>query len=103
MFIQKPRARKLARIFAGLIMVFLLIFNIQISFSDNNNEDLDLFGMKVSSFVSDSYATIEYGTKWRSLQEGFLHETYGWLYLYKCDKITEEPQCKPFELGFGYF
>jgi len=101
-FQQKQKSKTIAKILAGLLMAFLIIFNIQISFGDNNSEDLDLFGVKVSSFVSESYATVEYGTKWRSLNEGFLHDTYGWLYLYKCDKMTLDPQCKPFELGFGY-
>lgn len=101
--LQTQKSKKIARIIAGLLMAFLLIFNIQISFNDNNHENVDLFGLKLSSFVSDSYATVEYGTKWRSLQEGFLHPDYGWLVLYKCDKLTLEPQCHPFELGFGYF
>lgn len=99
---QKQKSKTIAKILAGVLMAFLFIFNIQISFSDNNHEQVDLLGVKVSSFVSDSYATIEYGTKWRSLEEGFEHQYYGWLMLYKCDKITLEPACRPFELGFGY-
>ena len=99
---QKQISAKIAKIAAGILMAFLIIFNLQVSYSgDNNKEGLDLLGVKVTSFVADAYAT-EYGTMWRKTQTRVMFDEWGLVPFYRCDKVTYEPQCIPFETGWGF-
>ncbi|MGQ9798056.1 MAG: hypothetical protein ACUVRG_02010 [Ignavibacterium sp.] len=53
----KTRAQKAAKFLGIALFVFLMFFNIKFALSDNSSGDIDLFGLKVSVFTSNSYVS----------------------------------------------
>ncbi|GIK22466.1 MAG: hypothetical protein BroJett005_18800 [Ignavibacteriota bacterium] len=53
----KTRAQKAGKFLGIALFAFLMFFNIKFAVSDDTSGDIDLFGLKLSSTVSATYAS----------------------------------------------
>lgn len=64
---QKSRFKKVTKILAGTLFIALLFFNFKIAVNDEKTDGINLFGLKISAFVSDTYATAPVSICWNNL------------------------------------
>lgn len=78
----KPKLRYVPKILIGAFFCFLLFFNVQIALDDGQSSGIDLFGLKVSSFVSDVFASYTGDGYYYGGGGGGGNSTRGWQFLY---------------------
>ncbi len=52
----KTRAQKVGKFLGIALFAFLMFFNIKFAVSDDTSGDIDLFGLKVNSSFSETFA-----------------------------------------------